>query len=195
MVEVGRGFSSGHVSGGHHQPVGGQPGEVVTHGRDAIAVVRTGGHGGQRQGERTCDAQGPVAVHGSVASYGTVNDVLRPDVGGPTHREAVNQRGHVRVVGGHSNPNVNGGVLERVQGQRCGQREVGVARNGLLIGVENVDQQLRPVGLFVPAVQPPVAKQRVGGDGARNPCTRGFEDIDLNTRIVDVPAVALHVGV
>ena len=86
-------------------------------------------------------------------------------------------------------------MLERVQGQRCGQREVGVTRNGLLIGVENVDQEFRPVGLFVPAVQPPVAKQRVGSDGARNPCTRGFEDIDLNTRIVDVPAVALHVGV
>ena len=83
--------------------------------------------------------------------------------------KAVNQRRDVGVVGGHPYANVDGRVFHRVHGYGNGQREVGVAINGLVLSVQHINQEGRAVGLFVPAIQPAVAEQRVGADGTGHP--------------------------
>ena len=86
-------------------------------------------------------------------------------------------------------------MFHRVHGYGNRQREVRVALDGLVLSVQHINQEGRAVGLFVPAIQPAVAEQWIGTDGTGHPRARGFEDIDFNPGIIDVPPIAFHIGV
>ena len=96
------------------------------------------------------DAQGP-SLSMATLLHGTVGDVLRPNVGGPTHREA-RTRGSRTVSLVDIRTQRNGGVLQwvkanGVQRSWCGPERVADWR-------QERRPAARPVGLFTTSSHP-----------------------------------------
>ena len=121
--------------------------------------------------------------------------MLRSNVGGAAKAHAVHQWRDKGIVCAHSDPYVNGGVLDGVNDRVRWQGEVLQTLYRHLAGVQNIEQKLGAVGLFKPPVQPPITEQRVGRNRRGNPGSRRLEQIDFDACVVDVPTVGFDVGV
>ena len=156
MVEVSGFCRCRNIGRADQLTVGCGPGEVVANVGQAIPIVGAGNGSGQIDGKGSGDLQRSVAVNGDAGRGNlAVHDVLRADVGGSSKAQTVNQRVHVGVVGGHPNTHMNCRVLVGVEGNMRWQREVLIGGDGLLLRVEEVEQQGCSVGRsYQPSNQP-----------------------------------------
>ena len=93
--------------------------------------------------------------------------MLWPDVGGAPNAQAVHQRRDVGIVGAHPYADVDRGVFVWVKPQLSRKVHVLVVRYWVQLCIQDVKQQTRPFGAFVPTIKPAVSK-----DGVRRDCTR-----------------------